>query len=135
MPRQKKQYTINLPLEEVKQILTDLTLYAHYHPLIYKVVTQEDYSIIKETPFPWLPIPIQYRAKVLQEEKQVRYEVSRIPLLQPLLQYTLEAIAPQQTKVDFDLNVKGLWGLSYWLLWKMIKAQDALMASIIDKLY
>jgi len=131
-----KNYIIQRSLEDSKEIFSDLKKFGQYHPLIKSVELLNSATRklaefkITERPFNWMPINIQYNAQVLSGEDLIEYKISGVPLLKPALKYMLEPKDEMLTKINFDLKIKGFPIANRILMFKMVKAQDALVKAI-----
>lgn len=129
-------YIIKRNGAEIRPILTDLTKYAQYHPLIIEAIpypeTPERGQLFKivEQPYPNLPFRVTYRVKVAIQDEKIIYSISGIPFLKPIIKYDLKQMDNSQTEVTFHLSIRGIRIFAAILEKKIIEAQHILMKKI-----
>ncbi|MCB0664905.1 MAG: hypothetical protein KDC80_03740 [Saprospiraceae bacterium] len=130
------RYIIKRNGAEISPILTDLTKYAQYHPLIIKATpfpeNPEPGQLFKivEQPYPNLPIRVTYRVTVAVQDDIIIYSISGIPFLKPIIKYNLKQMADSETEVTFHLSIRGIRIFAAILEKKIIEAQHILMKRI-----
>lgn len=128
----QKQYSINKPIDKVQAILSNLKSFAEIHPLILAVYPLDNYNsyTIKEKPYPWLPIKVNYKARVSTNANEIVYEISELPLTTATIKYQLYQEIGESTIIDFHLQVNSKMLGKKILVNKMMKAQDAVMEAL-----
>ena len=111
--KRSKSYKINGNLDEIIGVFTDLNRFGDAHPLIYKVeqldaVEEDDFYKIFEKPFRWMPININYKARVIRpNETTVEYRVTGIPLTEVHFHYNYSEGSSDHIIIDLHIEMKG----------------------------
>ena len=135
-----KTYILQGDTQQVMNILANLKHFGELHPLIRKVERIESENEnnnvfkVKEQPFEWIPIHINYTAKVNITEEHVIYDVEGLPHAPIQLKYTFQKLPNHQVKITFHLSIQGKLPGKRFLHYKMLKAQDHLMEAMQEKL-
>lgn len=132
----EKKYSVYQNIEEVRSVLTNLETYAKVHPLIISAKPlemaspdQKIYEIL-EQPYGWLPVKFTYQAQVFCANDTITYQLTGIPMLQPVIEYRLKSIDAKKTEVIFALTISGNLMTQRLLANNMLKAQDQLMRNL-----
>jgi hypothetical protein len=134
--KRSKSYNINGNLEEIIDVFTDLNRFGDAHPLIYKVeqlnaIEGDDLYKVFEKPFSWIPININYKARVIRSDKTtVEYRVTGIPFLKVHFLYNYSEDSLDHIVINLHIELNGYLPIKGLILNKMIKAQDVIMHSI-----
>lgn len=132
----EKKYIIQKSLEEVKDIFYNLEKFGSFHPLIKSVkkldtdVNGQTKYLIKEQPYPWIPIRIKYTALVGIQGNRIAYKIHGIPMVKPSIKYQFSSISNAKTQVHFNLDIEGKMMGKRILMSKMVKAQNSLILLI-----
>ena len=119
----------------IKLNLVDLNKYVALHPLLnsceYMGVTKFDGIIyrINERPFSFVPAFFNYKAEVRRFDNEVVYLLTEIPFTSVKMEYLF---CPESTKIkiDFKLEIRGIFPFNRILRYKIMKAQDEIMRNI-----
>ena len=136
----QKQYKIKGAITKIESILSDLESYSRFHPLIQAAhpINNNDkinksYNII-ERPFLWLPIKVKYKAKVMSSDHTIIYKITGLPLTTATIKYQLQQQVGEPTIIDFHLSIDSKLLGKKILGYKMMKAQDELMAVLAQEM-
>jgi len=131
----EKTYIVNGDIEKVKLKLTDLNLYVSLHPLLNSCEkignTESNTNLYKinEKPFNFLPVFINYVAEVQSSANKVHYLLTEIPFTNVKMDYQLQS-HKEKVKIDFTLDIKGIFPFDRILRYKMMKAQNEVMRNM-----
>ena len=134
--KRSKSYKIKGNLEEITDVFADLNRFGDAHPLIYKVeqlkvIGGDDFYKIFEKLFSWIPININYKARVIRPNKTtVEYRVTGIPFTKVHFHYNYSEGSSDHIIIDLLIEMKGYLPIKDLILKKMIKAQDVIINSI-----
>jgi len=136
----EKTYLIQCDLIGIHEILTNLDYYGRLHPLIkstrkIQIVSKDQQEwIVKERPYPKIPINIEYSVRVKSSTNIVEYEIIGIPFTKVNIKYNLLQTEPKKTDAVFSLKLKGPFISNKILMNKMKAAQNQLIISINQEL-
>lgn len=125
-----ESYTVNSIDPSILDNFNDLVKYGELHPLMYKVERLSDQLFkIYERPIKGLPIPITYKAKVIQKPNKSLFHIQGLPYKKVELMYSFDS-AENTTHVDLCITVEGLLFGKKYLLNKMFHAQRMLIENL-----
>ena len=133
----EKQYNVVGDLAELQNILINIEYYGRLHPLIKAVKKIENGSNeykIKERPYNWIPIHINYLVQVKSFEKRIEYKIIGIPFAKVRIRYSLNQIDKKDTEIIFRLEIDSKLIGKKILGNKMMDAQNQLIKSINEEL-
>lgn len=103
------RYTVKLPREAVISILSDLSTYCRYHPLILNTDPLDDHWIsVHERPYSWLPFKITYMARSIAYDDGISFEFSKVlGLFQPRFSYKIIEMDNRLTELNLTITISG----------------------------
>lgn len=131
----QKEYNIQVDIAEIIDILTDITRYAHFHPLMIsaKKIKNPDNENNKfeilEKPYNFIPKKVKYYAEVIKGENSIEYKITGIPFVKSKITYQLDQLKENPSLLIFNVEIKGVF-IKKLLLNLMVKSQGKLISNI-----
>ena len=137
--RVQKEYMIHIDRTEIIDVLTDITQYASFHPLIIstkKIKNSENENPkfqILERPYYFIPKKVKYFAEVITGENFIEYKISGIPFVKPKITYQLDQLKQKPSILIFKIEIKGIF-IKRLLSNLMVKSQDKLISNVNESI-